>query len=209
MDRHVSTQEMFAEATKRSEEVSQPCPHAFDRVGVNFKGIILIVIACPLLVSMCNGRMLAFDAMIRLVFIGENMAVRPGNAMNMVRQGFGLCGVNHPQTDLPAGTSNRAQYRWTVVSVRASASPLVGSPTRWSVRRDTPLTFFPPHFGRVRHSQLPNRGQASRVVNVRRFVGVLAANLERSSSSVPTLRPVPSWSHLSGCRATAKPLVAV
>lgn len=71
------------------------------------------------------------------------------------------------------------------------------------------LDLFPPHFGRVHRSRLPNRGPASRVINFRRFVGVLAANSERSGSSVPTPQPVRSWSHLSECRATEKPLVAV
>jgi hypothetical protein len=206
MDCHVSTQEMLADAAKRSEEVSQTCPHAFSRIGVDFKNIVRIVIARPFLASVRNRGMLAFDSLIRLVFIGEDMAVWQGETMYVLDQRFGLCRVNHSQANLPTRTPNGAQHRRTVIGVGTPSAPFVGSPTRGSMWTDALLTFFPPHFGRVRHSRLPNRGQASQVVNVRHFVEALAAHSERSGNSVPTPQPVRSWSRLSGCRAGAKPL---
>jgi hypothetical protein len=201
MNGNVTAQEMLAHATKRSEEISQPCPHAFGRIGVNFKDIISIIITCPFFAPMSYGGMLALDGLIRLVFIGKDMAVWQGEAMNMSDQGFGLCGVNNAQTDLSAGTPNRAQHGWTIIGIRAPSTPFIGSPPRWPVWTNALLTFFPPHFGRVRHSRLPNQGQASLVVNVRRSVGSLAAASVWSSNSILARQPVRWWSRLSQSRA--------
>lgn len=70
--------------------------------------------------------MLALDTLIRLVFIGEDMAVWPGKTMNMLDQCLGVGGVNHAQTNLPARTPDRAQHRWTIIRVRAPSAPFVG-----------------------------------------------------------------------------------
>jgi len=207
MDRDIATQEMLADAAKRSEKIPQASPHPFGRIGMDFKDIVCIIITRPFLVAVCNRGMLALDACVRFVFVGKNMAVRPGKAMHMFGQCLGLCGVNHPQSNLSARPSNRAQDGRTIIGVCASTAPFVGTPTGRPMRTDALLTFFPPHFGRVHRSRLPNRGRASLVVNVQRFVGVLAVNSERSGSSVPIPRPIRSWSRLSGCHATAKPLV--
>src|SRR5215211_1214843 len=208
MDRHITTHEMFADAAKRPEEIPQTRPHAFGRIGMNFKDVILIVIACPFLGTMGNGGVLALDALVRLVLVGEDMAVRPSKAMHMSHQGLGLRGVNHSQPNLPARTPNGTQHGRTVVSIGASTAPLVGAPTGRPVGTDALLTFFPPHFGRVRRSRLPNRGPAFQVVSVRRSAGSHAATSKRSGSSVPTPQPIRLWSHLSGCRVTARPPVA-
>jgi hypothetical protein len=58
-----------------SEEISQPGPHAFGRIGVNFKDISLIVITRPFLATLGNGGVMALDALVRFVLIGEDMAV--------------------------------------------------------------------------------------------------------------------------------------
>src|SRR6266516_4757597 len=129
MDRHIATQEMLADATKRSEEIPQAGPHAFGRIGMDFKDVILIVIACPFLASMCHCGMLALDALVRFVFIGEDMAVWPGKAMHMSHQRLGLCGVNHSQTNLPARTPNGAQHGRTIISIGAPPTPFISTPT--------------------------------------------------------------------------------
>jgi hypothetical protein len=102
MDCHLSTQEMLAGIAGRSEEVSQTRSHPFGGIGMNFKDVILIVIACPFFATMCHGGMLALDALVRLVFIREDMTGRPGKTMKMSDQRFGLRRVNDTQTDLSA-----------------------------------------------------------------------------------------------------------
>jgi hypothetical protein len=198
---------MLAHATKRSEEISQSCPHAFGRIGVDFKDIIVIIIACPFFAPMSYCGMLALDALIRLIFIGKDMAVWQGKPMNMSDQRFGLCGVNDAQTDLSAGTPDGAQHGRTIIGIRAPSTPFIGSPPRWAVWTNALLTFFPPHFGRVRRSRLPNQGQASPVVNVRRSVESLAAVSVWSSNSILTRRPVRWWSRLSESHAGVRLLV--
>ena len=207
MNGNITVQEMLAYATKWSEEISQARPHAFGRIGVDFKDIILIVIACPFFAPMSYCGMLALDALIRLIFICNDMAVWQGKAMNMSDQRFGLCAVNDAQTDLSAGTPHGAQHRRTIIGIGASSTPFIGSPPRRAVWRDALLTFFHPHFGRVRRSRLPNQGQAYRVVNVRRSVESLAAGSGWSSNSILTRRPVRWWSRLSESHAGARLLV--
>jgi hypothetical protein len=109
MDRHLTAQEMLAEAAKRPEEIPQTGPHAFGRMGMDFKDIILIVIAGPFFASLCHRGMLALDALVRLVFIGADMAVWQGETMYVLDQRFGLCRVNHAQPHLSTRTPNRAQ----------------------------------------------------------------------------------------------------
>lgn len=94
MDRHIATQEMLADTAKWPEEVSQTRPHALGGIRVNFKDVILIVIAHPFLVCVRHRGMLAFDTLIRFVFIREDMTVRVGKTMHVFDQGLGLRGMH-------------------------------------------------------------------------------------------------------------------
>ena len=126
MDGCVPAQEMLADTAKRPKEIAQTRPHAFGRIGVDFKHMVLIIVACPFLDTMSNAGMLALNALIGFVIIRENMAIGLSETMHMIDQCFDLGGVNHLQTNLAARTTNGAQHRRTIISIGASSTALVG-----------------------------------------------------------------------------------
>ena len=72
--------------------------------------------------------MLTLNAIVRIVFIGEHMAVWQGDPVNMPGQRSGLRVVDNLQTNQSTRASDRTQNRRTIVEISAPATAFVGPP---------------------------------------------------------------------------------
>ena len=188
----ITTEEMLTHATKQAEEVSQSCPHALDRVGMNFTHAVTIIIPRPLLDAMGHRRVSALDCVVAIVFIGVHMRTLACKLLNMLSQGF-LFGIqSHPQAHLPSFSPNRADDWRPIIGKRATSATLIGPTTWWVSWIEVLKTFFPPRSGTSRRFPFPDRVKGFVVVRLARWLarrGAVAA----PSGSVNRVRLPAHW----------------
>ena len=115
---------------KRTEEIANRCPNAFNRVGVDFSDPIRIGISCPLSFPMAHCGMTPIKSRITAPFISIHSGSRFGELMHMRKQRL-LIGLMHdPQPDLTRLASYGAYNWWSVFGIGATTPAFIRTATR-------------------------------------------------------------------------------
>jgi hypothetical protein len=141
---NIPAQEMLTDTAQRAEKVTPASPQACRGVGMHFADAVAVVIACPCLVSMRYCRTRTLKGMVAVVCIGVQVSLRLSEWFHLLAHRRAGRIADHPQTHLLGFTSNRPQYRRTVIGKGAPSPPFIGAPPRRVAGVEALDPFFPP-----------------------------------------------------------------
>ncbi len=140
-----------------TQEVGHSRPHPLARVDGDFAEAIAIIIPRSFFLAVADGRVHTDNVVVTLPLVGEHHSLRQSEGMDVADQSLFVGMVDHPQTDLPALTSNGANNRGSVMVIGAVPTSFVRSSARWISRMTVRFPFFPPHSETSR--RFPSAGQ--------------------------------------------------
>lgn len=116
---------------------------------MDFVDAIAVVIACPFVFAVADGRVRARQAAITAPFIGVASRLRLRRARDVaVQRGF-VSVFNHRKTDLTTRAPKRPDDRRTIICVGTVPFAFVGAAARRVFGIAMRVAFFPPHFERL------------------------------------------------------------
>ena len=115
---------------KRTEEIANRCPNAFNRVGVDFSDPIRISISCPLSFPVANCGMTPIESRITAPLIRIYSGSQLGELMHMRKQRLFIGLMHDPQSDLTRLASYGAYNRWSVFGIGATTPAFIRTATR-------------------------------------------------------------------------------
>jgi hypothetical protein len=134
MQGNITTQEMFADATKGAQESAKSSPQTFNGIDMNFANAIAIIIACPFFLAMGHRGPGPLDRIVAIILIGVDMSTFTRKSLNMVTQ-RDLPGIGcNAQPNLTGLAANRPDDWRAVLGEGAASAPFVGTASRWVER---------------------------------------------------------------------------